>query len=241
MSEFLVLDVETALLDITSTRIAEYMRERNITFNNPVFSRVVSVGFKEEGRDAEVILERDERILLQNVWARIKEFFNREGARIVTWNGYRFDIPFLITRSLIVGVRPTVEINTNPWTMMESNHLDLLQFLSCNEKLGWNSLPVTCAQLGIEVPDNYLAADVITNFFRAGELEKIREHNHQDLELTEALYLRFRAVLPRPGKEPATEKQKRFLESLGVPFDEGITKREASRLIDEARQREGLE
>ena len=33
--------------------------------------------------------------------------------------------------------------------------------------------------------------------------------------------------------EPATEKQKRYLRDLGIAFSEGITKKEASRLIDE--------
>ena len=35
------------------------------------------------------------------------------------------------------------------------------------------------------------------------------------------------------GEEPATERQKEYLRQLGVSFDEGISKREASRLIDE--------
>jgi len=40
------------------------------------------------------------------------------------------------------------------------------------------------------------------------------------------------------GGEPATERQKEYLRQLGVSFDEGISKREASRLIDE-KLREG--
>ncbi|MFB6167006.1 MAG: hypothetical protein ABEJ62_01970 [Candidatus Nanohaloarchaea archaeon] len=43
------------------------------------------------------------------------------------------------------------------------------------------------------------------------------------------------------GPEPATERQKEYLDDLGVEYEEDITKEEASELIDEATQEdEGL-
>jgi len=40
------------------------------------------------------------------------------------------------------------------------------------------------------------------------------------------------------GNEPATYKQLRFLEQNGVEFKQGLSKREASRLIDEHKRKQ---
>ena len=50
------------------------------------------------------------------------------------------------------------------------------------------------------------------------------------------------AVEDRPrrvvrGDEPATDKQKGYLEKLGVGFENGVTRKEASELIEQAKSR----
>ncbi|MEM2925390.1 MAG: hypothetical protein QXJ68_06835, partial [Methanocellales archaeon] len=56
---------------------------------------------------------------------------------IVSFNGYRFDIPFLYVRSLLNEVKPSLPINTNKYNMDRSNHFDCMLVLSHNDVFPW--------------------------------------------------------------------------------------------------------
>jgi DNA polymerase elongation subunit (family B) len=230
---YCVFDIEVAPLRITNERIIGYMRSRDIEFNNPVFSKVVAAGVKEEGQEP-VVFSGAEESILSSFWERVGGFFQSDkGGKIVTFNGYGFDVPFIHVRSALNGIKPTVRINTNPWQMENSNHFDCMLFISANKNLGWNSLEVTCLQLGIRVPEDHFPGELVASYCERGDIDSVVKHAKYDIAMTEELYR-----ILAPGlllAEPATDKQKNYMRSLGIPFDEDITKAEASKLIGEAR------
>lgn len=69
---------------------------------SPLYGRVVAVGYATEDTTADDVApsERDEAQVLADLWARVEE-----SDCLVTWNGHGFDLPFLLTRSAILGVR----------------------------------------------------------------------------------------------------------------------------------------
>ena len=232
---YCVLDIEVVPLRIEDERIIKYMRSKDVKFDNPVFSRVVAIGIKEMGQEP-IVFSGEEESILNSLWAQMDRFFqsNREG-KIVTFNGYGFDVPFLYVRSVLKKIKPTVRINMNPWQMEASNHFDCMRFISANKNLGWNSLEVTCLQLGIDVPSDYFSGDLVTSYFEKGDIDSIVKHTKHDLVMTEELYKILIEGLP--PAEPATGAQKKYMRDLGITFNEDVTKAEASKLIEEFKRK----
>ena len=111
---------------------------------------------------------------------------------LVTFNGYNFDIPFLQVRSHIMGVKPTMEINLNKWKIESSNHFDCMQVLSSNQTFLNVALEISCQVFGIDVPEQRVSGENVPKLYSAGQLETIKEHCRQDLEMTEKLFLKLK-------------------------------------------------
>ena len=200
----LILDIETVPGEL-HPRAAAYLAERRARGGSegtlhrdryafhPLFSRVICVGLKRLGEEAQICLGEDERALLAWLWAELARTLPTPEAPLVTYNGYGFDLPFLGVRSALWGLPPTVGLNLNPWRMEGSNHLDLMRFLCGGQAFCWVPLGVACAQLGIEVPEEAFTVrgEDMACLYEQGEWEAIRRHNELDLELTEALYFRL--------------------------------------------------
>ena len=119
--------------DIEAKRIAQ--REKAAL--DPLFGRVAAVAFVGEVDEVAVIREStddDERILIAGIFGCL----GTNGARIITFNGIGFDLPFIYKRALILGVHPAT-FGAPPlthWTQRYRNdyHYDLMQIWS-----GWKS------------------------------------------------------------------------------------------------------
>jgi uncharacterized protein YprB with RNaseH-like and TPR domain len=110
--------------------------------------------------------------------------------RIVTHNGYKFDIPFIIVRSKINNIEPLFHINTNRWRMEESNHFDLMLFFSQYELFTNTSLKILCRMHSIDVPDenNSISGAEVEEHYKKNNWGIIEEHCTQDVEMTAALF-----------------------------------------------------
>lgn len=67
--------------------------------------------------------------------------------------------------------------------------------------------------------------------------KKLKEQGIEAVQVTLAILrevAKDRRMEEIANSDPATEKQKSFMDSLGIRYDRNITKKEASRLIDEA-------
>ena len=127
--KYLFLDIETAPLEITNEDVKNYLMDKKISKElrsfDPNYSKVIAVALKINDENVKVFHGEDEVEILKNTW----EFIKESKAMIVTHNGYKFDIPFLIIRSCINNILP-LNISLNPWTMVNSNHFDTMLFFS---------------------------------------------------------------------------------------------------------------
>jgi 3'-5' exonuclease len=93
--------------------------------------------------------ERNEKELLEDFW---------EGARsydvFVTFNGRAFDIPFLLHRSVVHGVQPTVDLLGSRYLNRQvlPYHVDLLDELTFYGAMKRQPLHMYCRAYGIESP-----------------------------------------------------------------------------------------
>lgn len=111
---------------------------------------------------------------------------------VFTWNGSRFDIPFLATRALKHNLR--VELIYRP------SHLDIAEFVRNHLKLSFVNLYHVARFLniskdisveGIDVPSLYLKA--VKNDKRAAA--KIKKHCKDDLEVLRKIYFKILPIL----------------------------------------------
>ena len=119
--------------DIEAKRIAQ--REKAAL--DPLFGRVAAVAFVGEVDYVSVIAESTDDTE-RKIIAEIMHELGQESARIITFNGIGFDLPYIYKRALILGVHPAT-FGAPPlthWTQRYRNdyHYDLMQIWS-----GWKS------------------------------------------------------------------------------------------------------
>jgi predicted PolB exonuclease-like 3'-5' exonuclease len=165
---------------------------------HPEYGRVLSIGMIVE-QDAHIIhrgvlgrekqsmrFHLDEARTLKNFWKLLSNFnVNRD--LIISHNGLCFDLPFILKRSLINRIRPSVKLpfaryRTQPIydTMQVWSNWDPRQFLSLSDlaevlKVGVSK---TAGMDGSKVYDQ----------FRAGHHQEIAEYNLNDVIVLRAVY-----------------------------------------------------
>ncbi len=242
---FLAVDVETVALraDEVPSAVVEYLLggRSSLTALHPAFGRVVCVAFSDptgavESRTA--LSPQGEGELLEFFWDRLEA---SAGAKLVTWNGRRFDIPFVQVRSLVRGVRWKVELDLRgSRPLQETNLIDLMELFAPGlAEFRWIPQELAAHLLGIEVAPAPAGRD-IESLVRDGDADGVRRRCERDARLTAELFLRVRALLPFGVRDPASPRQLDYLRQLlsrrGQPVDEkwlaGLSRAEASAEID---------
>lgn len=189
MSNYCVLDIEVVPESREDEQITQYLITKKTGGLHPLFSKIILIGLKEPDAEPLIYHGEDEHKILAQSWEHLAELQKRlKKILIITFNGYRFDVPFLLIRSAINGVEKTININTNRWAMEDSNHFDLMQFLSGYGEYPFVSLEISCRKLGVAVPESAISATEISSCYHKGDWDSIIEHSRRNLFLTEALY-----------------------------------------------------
>jgi len=247
---FLAVDVETVALraEEAPRAVVDYLLggRSSLTALHPAFGRVVCVAFCDPAGAVEsrtALGPEDERDLLEFFWGRL-EAAGR--AKLVTWNGRRFDVPFVQVRSLVRGVRWKVELDLRGnRSLQDTNLVDLMELFAPGlAEFRWIPQELAAHLLGVEVAPAPAGRD-IESLVREGDAEGVRRRCERDARLTAELFLRVRALLPFGLQEPATPKQLDYLRQLlqrrGQPVDEqwlaGLSRAEASAEIDRLQNR----
>ena len=190
--DYVTLDIETvALPEAYEPKVLDYLMGKDtakVIGLHPVFSKIIAVGIKEPDNEPNIFYGDDERKILSDTWAY---FGKHQEVKVVTFNGYGFDIPFIAVRSLINGIKPTMDIEKNKWRMEGSNHFDLMLAFSHIDTFLWVSLETLCRLYGIEVPEDRLSSEKVMACYRRGDWVSITKHSKQDLVMTEELYKKF--------------------------------------------------
>ncbi|HET6402488.1 MAG TPA: ribonuclease H-like domain-containing protein [Candidatus Kapabacteria bacterium] len=151
----------------------------------------------------------DEAALLQHFWNGLEGKYNA----VVTFNGRSFDCPFLMLRSAVLGLRPSVNMMAGTkWEFKiggSSNdryggieHIDLQDKLCFNlgfDKAGPTrkfNLDFYTKSFGIASPKSAtIAGDKVPLFFAEGRSREIAEYCMRDVQATGELYEKWRSLL----------------------------------------------
>jgi DNA polymerase elongation subunit (family B) len=189
-NKYAVIDIEVIPEKFDSDEVSEYLMDKNFPRKiHPLFSKILLIGIKHVNEKIEIIHSDDEKEVLNRFWTRIKEL---KPDIIVTFNGYNFDIPFLNIRSNVKGIKPTMDINLVKWKYETSNHFDCMQVLSANQTFLNVALEISCRVFKIPVPENRVSGEEVPKLYAKAEVETIKEHCRQDVEMAEQLYLKLK-------------------------------------------------
>ena len=180
----------------------------------PIVHRVVCIGYMREGEEA-AIVDRDERRMLQQFMGSL-----RPDDVVVGFN-LDFDYGFLVLRCLKHGL--------DPLRLVSCERVDLLKPI--NSLLQGKRVSLQALADYFKIEHEKTSGKLIPELWEAGEHEAIKRHCLDDVRLTARLFDRLKPLL----FEPATARQKGYMRSLGVEFGEGVTKAEASKLIEGAK------
>ena len=125
-----------------------------------------------------------EKQMLEKFWQIAK---NAE--KIIGFNSRSFDAPFIIVRSAVHKINPTV--NLMPYRYAQNtNHIDLLEHLSFYGAMqGKKSLHLWCHALDIESPKvSGVKGDNVAELFNQKKYLDIARYNVRDLYATRDLY-----------------------------------------------------
>lgn len=146
---------------------------------------------REEFEDGGYLFRvRTEKEMLADFW---------EGARayntFVTFNGRGFDVPFLMLRSAILGIRPTADLMEGRYLYQQKSvkHIDLQDQLTFYGAMYRRpSLHLFTRAFGIESPKSEgVGGDDVAELFHAKKFRDIALYNARDVTATTALYKKW--------------------------------------------------
>lgn len=125
-----------------------------------------------------------------------------DGARqydtFVTFNGRRFDVPFIIHRSIVHGIKPTRNLleGRYPYQQKTCRHVDLQDELTFfGAMMRKPNLHLFCRAYGILSPKEDVCGDDVKKLYDAGRFRDIALYNAKDLTATTALYKKWQDYL----------------------------------------------
>jgi DNA polymerase elongation subunit (family B) len=179
-------------------RIERYMALK------PEFGHVVCVGMGHDGRgrgDLEtkaLTAQRvgDERVILEAFWEVVRA---RRDWCFVTYNGLAFDLPFLIRRSLYLGVAPTTGLPLRPFVL--ERHFDVMRVLA-NWERDAVRLDIVAELLGLAKTPAGMEGSQVLGLWRAGRTDDIEAYCLGDVRLVYEVFLRLEPYF-RSGGPPS--------------------------------------
>jgi len=161
---------------------------------DPTTGRVIVVGLLElESRAETVFADESELELLTRFWSWLAENASRH-ERYVTFNGKRFDVPFLNVRSAIHAIVPQVVIPASPLTTRP--HFDVREVFEGNERRRRGSLDYFTAIFGLRSPKLAMDGSGVADAYAQGRLDDIVQYCLDDCRATAAIYERLAPFYP---------------------------------------------
>ncbi len=131
---------------------------------------------------------KTEKEMLESFWQGLKNY-----SEIVTFNGQAFDLPFIMVRSAVNKLKPSINLMMKRYLNYQGRslrHIDLLDQLSnygAVRRRG--SLHLYCEAFGIKSPKaSGITGDDVNRLFREKKYAEIAEYNSWDLIATWELY-----------------------------------------------------
>ncbi|HRY52472.1 MAG TPA: ribonuclease H-like domain-containing protein [Candidatus Portnoybacteria bacterium] len=126
-----------------------------------------------------------EKELLEQFWQEIKNY-----DQYITFNGRKFDCPFLALRSGALKVRPTR--NIMPYRYSDKEHIDLLDQLTFYDAFRKFSLDFYCRSFKLKsVKTEGMSGDKVQEYFKKGKYLEIAKYCADDVKATAELFERW--------------------------------------------------
>lgn len=152
---------------------------------NPRLGRVVAVTF-EVPYHADCAIaetEEDEATLLEDFWAAV------QGERAIAgFNSHGFDFPFLLTRSLILGVGTKVDVTPYLRRYNYVPHFDVRMALTGWDARATGTLAEWCEAFAVRGKSGH--GSEVHGMVTRGAWDELRSYGRADLEATVALVRR---------------------------------------------------
>lgn len=197
----IVIDIETIpnqnisreILSIAEQKIARKKGANNdidkFCSLNAEFGHICCIGIGEMVGDKFSVItnaETDEGVVLQRFWNYLRE---GKDIKIVSFNGKGFDVPYILKRSAILGVLPSVRISTRRYDITQ--HFDVMEVLTNYFQGEMFSLGAYCKLYGIDNCDTSHGSDIFP-LWKAGNIEAIKAHCAADVKATWELYQKIK-------------------------------------------------
>lgn len=144
--------------------------------------------FEEDGIKYRVCTEKQ---ILERFWDVARHYLC-----FVSFNGRRFDVPYLVTRAAIHGVKPTRDMMTNRYVSMQRNvtHIDLQDQLTFYGALYPSpNLHFATSAFGIKSPKTGdIAGSEVPEAFNKKRYKEIAEYCMADVVATRELYEKYK-------------------------------------------------
>ncbi len=125
-----------------------------------------------------------EKAILENFWQDIRHY-----QQFITFNGRKFDCPFIMLRSAILKVRPTR--NLMPYRYSDSEHIDLLDQLTFYGAFRRFSLDFYCRTFKLDSAKTAgMSGDKVQEYFKKGKYLEIAKYCAADVIATAELFER---------------------------------------------------
>ncbi len=141
--------------------------------------------FEEDGIRFKQMTEKE---MLENFWKGAREY-----QEFISFNGRRFDVPFLVVRSAVHKVKPTKDLMSNRYLTsqrFDAKHIDLfdqLNFYGAVQRRG--NLHLWSRVFGIKSPKaEGISGNDVTKLFKEKKFLEIARYNIRDLKATKELY-----------------------------------------------------
>ena len=119
-----------------------------------------------------------EKEMLERFWEGAKNY-----DQFITFNGRSFDVPFLMVRSAVNGVRPSVFLMGYRYDK-NSNHIDLMDKLSFQGAVRKKpNLHLVARAFGVKSPkESGITGEDVGRLFKEGKYLEIAKYNVGDLK-----------------------------------------------------------
>ncbi len=209
MTNELVLDIETIpnqsmseeIIEVGKVKTAKKRGENKDNVDKfaaltPEMGQIVCicVGAKIDNQLKVIELTGEEHTILDRLWRLIGYWdrVNDHNITIVTFNGKSLDIPYILKRSIIQGIRPTVHIPVKKY--QTTQHYDVMEVLSGGLLSNAFNLGTYCLFYGISHNRDSHGRQVYDKW-KEGNIQGIVEHCVDDVRSTWELYSKIKDVL----------------------------------------------
>ncbi|MDF1675199.1 MAG: ribonuclease H-like domain-containing protein [Vicingaceae bacterium] len=158
----------------------------------------ISVGFiTYEGSEKNLRLKSfygdDEKLLLEEFFDLLNNYFNQADHLLCAHNGKEFDFPYIARRALVNGLNiPSILdlAGKKPW---EVAHLDTLQLWKFGDYKNYTSLGLLTAIFNIPTPKDDIDGSMVNQvYWEDKDVERIKIYCEKDVVALTQLFLRYR-------------------------------------------------